>query len=97
MAEATPSAAEGAIDRLIAANIGPMRPHIDLGSYSRPENAARVAELMHRYGDVTTTAVHGGLGEKLTQVQLTPISAMAPGDVIGIADRLGIHSATLVE
>jgi rare lipoprotein A len=97
IAEAKPTAAASAIDHLIAVNVGPAAAHIDLGSYAHPENAARVAELMQPYGAIRTTAIRGGLGEQLTLVQLDPSSGIIPGDVIAIADRLGIHSAMLVE
>ena len=86
-----------AIDNLIKINMGHAASRIDLGGYARPENAARVADLMRPYGEISTSTVVGGLGEHLVIVRLTPSVGMIPGDVITIADQLGIHSATLID
>jgi len=89
--------AASAIDRLIAAEQDPTAPRIQLGAYARPENAARIAELMRPYGTVETRSIRGGMGETLTRVELTPISGMASGDVLAIAERLGVRTASLVD
>jgi rare lipoprotein A (peptidoglycan hydrolase) len=101
-AEETRSASgQSAIDRLIAGAVaapaGITSHRIQFGSYARPENAARVAELMRPYGDVRLTSVRGALGEKLTRVELIPSQGKIPGEVISIADQLGIHAATLID
>jgi hypothetical protein len=96
-AETASTAGQGAIDRLIAENVDAGGPRIHLGSFKDPQNAARVAQLMQPYGEISTSAVRGGLGEKLTRVELQPAHGMVPGDVITTADRLGIHTATLTQ
>jgi hypothetical protein len=101
-AEQAASPAANAIDRLIAANVGEagvIAPghSIRLGSYAHPENADRVADLMRPYGEIRTAELRGGLGEKLIAVELHPSAGIIPGDVISIADRLGIHAASLAD
>lgn len=95
MASLSEEPANAAIERLISANVGPGAARIDLGSYAKPENAARVAELMRSYGEVRATPVLSGLGEKLTRIELIPSPGLIPGDVVSMANDMGIRSASI--
>jgi hypothetical protein len=95
MASSSDEPANAAIERLISANVGPGAARIDLGSYARPENAARVAELMRPYGEVRSTPIVSGIGEKLTRVGLIPSPGLIPGDVVSMANDMGIRSASI--
>lgn len=95
MASLSDEPANAAIERLISANVGPGAARIDLGAYAKPENAARVAELMHSYGEVRTTPIVSGIGEKLTRVELIPSPGLIPGDVVSMANDMGIRSAAI--
>lgn len=95
MASLSDEPANAAIERLISANVGPGAARVDLGSYAKPENAARVAELMRSYGEVRATPVVSGLGERLTRVELLPSPGLVPGDVVSMANDMGIHSASI--
>jgi rare lipoprotein A len=95
MASLSDEPANAAIERLISANVGPGAARIDLGSYAKPENAARVAELMRSYGEVRSTPIVSGIGEKLTRVELIPSPGLSPGDVVSMANDMGIRSAAI--
>jgi hypothetical protein len=91
------NAAGDAISRFIDGSADAAARRIDLGAYAEAGNAARVADLMRPYGDVTLARVRSAVGESLTVVTLRLTTGVAAGEVITLADRLGIHDAAILD
>ena len=68
---------------------------IQLGSFSTPENAERIAELFGRFGQTTMETRNSG-GRSLQVVFVTTDGSVAPGTVIDAAEANGLKGAFVV-
>jgi rare lipoprotein A len=90
--DAAAAPAQVAAARLVKRTIPKPARIIQLGVFSDPANAARVAGRFGRYGDVSVTAT-GGL--KVVRVSLTD-PAISTESVVAAAGEAGLRDASLV-